>query len=124
MTVVALIAALTFNTVKGQKELNYNINQMELVRKNNGKAWLDPDSMQVMHLELKELNVPSNFSPGTFVLDYAKVDIGGKEFWMPKVARLVSSDKKGNWTSEHFIEYADYRKFNVSTDVKFGPEVQ
>ena len=44
--------ALTFNTAKGQKELKYNVNGIELVRKSNGKAWLDPDSMQVIHLNL------------------------------------------------------------------------
>ncbi len=116
--------ALAFSTIKGQNERTIPIAGKLYSAKTTGKAWLDLDSMQVIRCEIKQLDVPAQWNPGVIAVDYAKVDIAGKEFWMPESIRYWQSEKKGSWNFESFGEYTDYRKFDVSTEIKYGPVIQ
>lgn len=116
--------ALKFSTIKGQNERTIPIAGKLYSAKTIGKAWLDLDSMQVIRCEMKQLDVPAKWNPGIVTVDYAMVVIAGTEFWMPKSIKYLQSDKKGDWNYESYGEYIDYRKFDVSTSIKYGPTVQ
>lgn len=77
--------------------------------------------MQVIRCEIKQLDVPGKWNPGIVTVDYAGVDIAGTEFWMPKSIKYLQTDKEGDWNYESYGEYTDYRKFEVSTSIKYGP---
>jgi hypothetical protein len=117
------VSVVIFSTIKGHKEeISGGISgKVFLCTKISGKAWLDLDSMQVIRIELKLLDAPANI---TFAVDYAKVDIAGKEFWLAKLVKNEISEKGRRWNIDYTAEYSDYRKFDVSTDVKYGPVVQ
>lgn len=116
--------ALTFATIEGQNKLFWINMGKPLVGKDVGKAWLDLDSMQVIRLERRMLNVQAKYNPASFAVDYAKVVIAGQGFWMPKSIEYEISEKKGGPIISFSVEYSDYRKFDVSTEIKYGLEVQ
>jgi hypothetical protein len=115
--------ALTFATIEGQNKFFWINMGKPLAGKDIGKAWLDLDSMQVIRLERRMLNVPAKYNPALFAVDYTKVDIAEKEFWMPKSVKYEISEKKGSLIIDFSAEYADYRKFDVSNEIKYGPEI-
>jgi hypothetical protein len=116
--------ALIFSTVKGQNERTIPIAGKLYSAKTAGKVWLDPDSMQVIRCEMKQLDVPAKWNPGIITVDYAIVHIAGTEFWMPKSIKYLQSAKKGDWNYESYGEYTEYRKFDVSTRIIYEPTVQ
>jgi hypothetical protein len=117
--------ALAFNTIKGQKEIFMIFPQgKKIACRNTGTAWLDFDSMQVIRFKSQALNVPGGWSPMPFAADYGKFDIAGKEFWMPKSVQFSITERHGHWSFESIAEYSDYRKFEVSTKIKYAPDVQ
>jgi hypothetical protein len=118
------VLVLTFVTIEGQNKLFWINLGTPLVGKDVGKAWLDLESMQVIRLEQRMLNVPAKFNPASIAVDYTKVVFAGKEFWMPKSVRYGISEKKGNVIIEYGIEYADYRKFDVSIEIKIDRDAQ
>jgi hypothetical protein len=115
--------ALEFTTIEGQNAVGMMIFKKLWLSKDVGKAWQDPDSMQAIRIERKSLNVPAKINPFIITVDYDRVEIAGKEFWMPKSAHIEVTEKKSGNQEEISVEYADYRKFDVSTDIKYGPMI-
>jgi hypothetical protein len=108
-----------FATKDDQTELRFDFNGKALIQRDTGKAWIDPKSMQVLRLERRFLNVqPKSGEMITAIVDYTKVAIGEKFFWMPKRV-WVEDTHKGKVTGQYLAEYSNYRKFDVSADIKY-----
>jgi hypothetical protein len=115
---------IEFFTKEGQKEIGMDLNGKWFPQKDSGKAWIDPDSMQVARLEYRVANAPSSFSQWSFSVEYASVLIGGQPFWMPKTVRSEisrpPSGKRSDEKARRFVaEYTNYRKFDVSSGVVY-----
>jgi hypothetical protein len=118
------ILELAFRTIEGQNSLGFMINKKNLACKDVGKAWLNLDSMQVIRIERKFLNVPKKMNPILISVDYSKVDLAGREFWMPTSVQTTASEKNGAGVAVFFANYADYHKYDVSTKITYGAVVQ
>jgi hypothetical protein len=106
-------------THKGQPPNQANV----LASKYTGKAWIDPQSMQVVRLERHDLNLPPTVRSVVISTEYAVVTIDGKPFWMPKTMRAenVESLRKSKPPADQLCiaEYSNYRKFDVSIGIKY-----
>jgi hypothetical protein len=110
---------IEFTTKDDQTELRFDFNGKALIQRDTGKAWIDPESMQVLRLERRFLNVqPKSAETITAVVDYTRVAIGEKSFWMPKSVWAEDSHKR-KVTGQYLAEYSNYRKFDVSADIKY-----
>jgi hypothetical protein len=112
---------LEFATKDEQTHLALARNGTRIVTQDAGKAWIDPDSMQVLRLERRYETLTAPKDALRVEIDYARVVIDGKAFQMPKRVRAEQEDPKGNHReSRSFVaEYGNYRKFNVSTGISF-----
>jgi hypothetical protein len=110
---------IEFTTKDDQTALRFDFNGKALIQRDAGKAWIDPESMQVLRLERRFLNVqPKSDEMITAVVDYTPVAIGEKFFWMPR--RVWAEDThKHAVTGQYLAEYSNYRKFDVSADIKY-----
>ncbi len=117
-----LALAIAFETKKDQKVLLYReISGRQWLLKGKGKAWIDPESMNVMRLELQYLDPPLPEGVLTVSVDYAAVEINGKTFWMPRtvVAEQTVPNSKLPVTGQYIARYSNYHYFNVSVKIKY-----
>ncbi|HEY6447259.1 MAG TPA: hypothetical protein VIY53_12430 [Acidobacteriaceae bacterium] len=105
-----------------------------LQESSKGRAFIDPGSMQITHLELTtphHVIAPADaWSPpvtGKRVLavDYAPVELGGGTFWMPatitmQAIRGANSFHRTVWSFE--ATYSNYHKLEVTTRIVPGSE--
>jgi hypothetical protein len=77
--------------------------------------------MQVVRLERSFLNLPRSQPPLTLWIDYARVAVGEKFFWLPKNVRAeqVVRTPKQLEQKLYLAEYTNYRKFDVSVTIKY-----
>jgi hypothetical protein len=125
------LLAVEFATKEGQTAIRQTFthkgqqpNQADvLASRYTGKAWIDPQSMQVVRLERHDLNLPSTVRSLVISTEYALVTIDGKPFWMPKSMRAenVESLRKSKPPADQLCvaEYSNYRKFDVSIGIKY-----
>ncbi|HYL76840.1 MAG TPA: hypothetical protein VEU96_21670 [Bryobacteraceae bacterium] len=112
------VLVVGFSTKKGQTGIGANFNGKGFLVDDSGKAWIDPDSMQVLRLERLVLNGPRPFPLWSTWVDYGQVLIGGRLFWMPKFVRSeVRSGNSGQPEGRFTAEYTNYRKFEVSSGI-------
>ena len=112
---------IEFATKKDQTELLFEFLGRKFVSKDVGKAWLDPETLNVIRLERRYLNLPPLDGVLNVAVDYAKVEINGKTFWMPRTIRVEQSQPgaKTPMSIQYIAEYSDYQKFNVSSQIKY-----
>lgn len=105
-----------------------------LQEETKGRAFIDPASMQITHLELttpRHVIAPGDvWSPpvtGKRILsvDYAPVSLGGGIFWMPasinlQVIRAGNTFHETVWSFE--ATYSNYHKLEVTTRIVPGSE--
>jgi hypothetical protein len=114
------VIVIEFATKEGQDALWFDFGGKALVEKDTGKAWVDPQSMQLLRLERRYLNCPSGYGQLLAQVDYGSVSIAGKAFWMPKSVRAESGKKDSNRVATYLAEYSNYRRFDVSSGIKFN----
>jgi hypothetical protein len=113
---------IKFETKDGQKEILYReIFGSQAVVKSKGKAWIDPNSMNVVRLEFQYLNPPFLEGVLEVSVDYAPVVINGKTFWMPKTvtAEQTVPNPKHSVGGQYIASYSNYHQFNVSVKFKY-----
>ena len=112
---------IEFATKKDQTELLFEFLGRKFVSKDVGKAWLDPETLNVIRLERRYLNLPPLDGVLTVSVDYAKVEINGKAFCLPVTVRAEQSqsDAKAPVSLQFIAEYSDYQKFNVSSHIQY-----
>jgi hypothetical protein len=114
------VLAVKFSTKKGQEGIRQLIMGNSFINKDEGKAWLDLESLQVIRIERRFLNVPAKFSSFTIRADYDKVLIADQAFWMPKLICSESTEKKNNVQRSFIARYSEYQKFDSSVQMKFS----
>ena len=105
---------IEFATLPDETALAFGWEGKRIVTKDRGKGWIDPATMRVLRVERTYSGLPAK-AVLTFTVDYAPVQIGGKEYLMPKTVRAVMDRK-----SEHVVyvaEYSGYKKFEVTSGI-------
>lgn len=112
---------IQFSTKPDQKGLFFEFQGSRFISKDAGKAWIDPESLHVLQLERRYLNLPPVYGVMTIVINYAPVVLNGKTFWMPKTVQVdeVFDKLKDSMSMHYFAEYSDYQKFDVSVRIKY-----
>ena len=124
------LLAVEFATKPGQTEIKQTFFRKQMLyytsdvrsEKDTGKAWIDPESMQVVRLERHYLNLPSTVRSLMVSTEYAKVTIDRKPYWMPKTVRAENVENRNSKppANEFWIaEYSNYRKFAVSAGIRY-----
>lgn len=92
-----------------------------LQEKSEGRVFIDPESMQITHMELTTphhtINPESYYASsvvGEWVLsvDYAPVLLGGQTFWMPATITSRATSGKGTFHATVWSFKATYRNFH------------
>ena len=80
----------------------------------NGKSWVDPNSMQVLRIELSEHIGEEQTDTA---VDYGAVNIDGRVYWL-----LTKLSKKnpgaGTFGGESAAEYSECRRFEVTSQIR------
>jgi hypothetical protein len=96
-----------------------------------GTAWIDLEFMQTVRTELHLLgfarsSVMDDFEAYSVLTDYAKAEIDGKPFWLPKSVKVEGTRNKNGksdgYVARYLAEYANCHRFDVSVEIKFGNE--
>jgi hypothetical protein len=101
-----------------------------LQEKSKGKAFIDPASMQITHLEIDTPRhtisegdaLPSRMIGRRVVtVDYAPVELGGESFWMPSSIRMrVTSSGFHMIVWSYEATYRNYHKLEVTSRILPG----
>jgi hypothetical protein len=85
-----------------------------------GRVWVDPGSFQIVRIEDKAINIPSDFpiSRSDGSIDYDLAEIMGKKYWLPVRAEMYMVEGARKLHTKNVIEFKRYRKFEA--EVKFG----
>jgi len=107
-----------FSTKKGQDNIRAAYGRSGFIQKDSGKAWVDPDSMQIARLDYTISNTPGRYPIWYVSVEYGPAVIGGKTFWMPKNVRSELRRTTAEEPVARFLaEYSNYRKFDVSSGI-------
>jgi hypothetical protein len=105
-----------------------------LQEKSSGRAFIDPASMQITHLELTTprhtiLRGNDYTSPvlgeRVITVDYAPVLLGSETFWRPSTIALSATSGKGTFHENVWsfrASYTNYHKLEVSSRIVPGSE--
>lgn len=113
---------IRFETKEGQREILYReIFGSQSAVSGKGKAWIDPETMNVMRLEFQYLNPPFYEGILEVTVDYAPVEIKEKTFWMPKLvtAEQTVPNTKHSVGGQYIASYTNYHQFNVSIKIQY-----
>jgi len=112
---------IKFATKDGQKDVSFEFLGSRFISRDTGTAWIDPESMRVVRLERRYLNVPPPYGVVTVSIEYSAVVLNGKTFWMPKtvVVEETQNHSRKPVGARYIAEYSDYQKFDVSTRIKY-----
>lgn len=105
-----------------------------LQEKSNGRAFVDPASMQITHLEIttpRHTIIPRNqygspvIGQRVLTVDYAPVLLGGETFWMPSAITMRATSGLGTfhpivWSFQ--ATYRNYHKLEVTSRILPGGE--
>ena len=103
-----------------------------LQEKSSGRAFIDPASLQITHLELttpRHVIIPGNRFTSPIVgrrvltVDYAPVVLGGETFWMPSTIAMRNTSGAGTfhmmvWSYQ--ATYRNYHKLEVTSRILPG----
>jgi hypothetical protein len=111
---------VAYSARNDQQSTGITLNHRFYHSRTTGKIWVEENSMRVLRMTRSYSDLPKQFMIAISV-DYFPTDIGGRPFWMPKIIRTESPDKKPTDPKNRvFIaEYKDYRKFDVKSTITF-----
>jgi hypothetical protein len=75
----------------------------QYTEKTSGKALIDPATMRVVHIETRTSDheiLPSLLGDWDWSIDYARVALNGKTFWLPSTIRSTATPESTNSTAE------------------------
>jgi hypothetical protein len=106
---------LKFETRRGQKRLLYHdLFHHQSYLKGKGKAWIDPESMNVLRLEFHYQDSGGAIGGLDVSVNYAPVTILDKTFWMPQLVTANQSIPGRAASVRYNATYSNYHHFNVS----------
>ena len=103
------------------RTINYN-NERTVVTAYRGRCWIDPESLQIVRLEDKAINIPPDFpiTRSDGATDYDLADIGGRKYWLPVRAEVLLVEGGAKLHTRNVIEFKKYRKFEA--EVRIVPD--
>jgi hypothetical protein len=103
------------------RTINYN-NERTIVTAYRGRCWIDPESLQIVRLEDKAINIPPDFpiTRSDGATDYDLADIGGRKYWLPVRAEVLLVEGGAKLHTRNVIEFKRYRKFEA--EVRIVPD--
>jgi hypothetical protein len=106
---------LKFETRRAQKRLLYHdLFNRQAYLKGKGKAWIDPDTMNVLRFEFHYQNSQSAVGGLDVTVEYAPVTIQDKIFWMPQLVTANQEVPNSRSSVRYVAAYSNYHHFNVS----------
>jgi hypothetical protein len=86
-----------------------------------GRAFIDPASMQIVRLEQQRPHHNEGSGPAvawSWSIDYARVTMDGKHFWLPKTISSKASSLDGGRLKWSFLAtYANYHLMTVTSTI-------
>jgi VWFA-related protein len=86
-----------------------------------GRAFIDPSSMQIVRLEQQRPNHVEGSAPPvtwSWSVDYARVTMDGKHFWLPKtISSKASSLDGGRFKWSFLATYGNYHLMTVTSTI-------
>ena len=86
-----------------------------------GRAFIDPSSMQIVRLEQQRPRHVEGSRPPvawSWYIDYARVMMGGKHFWLPKtISSKASSLDGGRFNWSFLATYGNYHLMTVTSTI-------
>ena len=86
-----------------------------------GRAFIDPSSMQIVRLEQQRPRHVEDSRPPvawSWYIDYARVMMDGKHFWLPKtISSKASSLDGGRFRWSFLATYGNYHLMTVTSTI-------
>jgi hypothetical protein len=85
----------------------------------SGRAFIDSRTMQIVRIECRTPNHPMPGSTGlwTWSIDYGKVILDGKVFWLPKKINTEAASYSSPLVWSFDATYRDYHELNVTSRI-------
>ncbi|HKO19261.1 MAG TPA: hypothetical protein VJU82_10285 [Acidobacteriaceae bacterium] len=103
-----------------------------LQENSTGRAFIDPASMQIKHLEITtprhvidrgDYDTPDLVGKRVLTVDYSPVTLGGQTFWMPSAINMRVTSGTFHMTVWSFqAKYRNYHKLEVTSRIVPGSE--
>jgi len=86
----------------------------------HGEVFVDEETHMVLRLT-QTAEIPSTFpiSANDSWVEYDYADVGGKAFLLP--VHAYSKTRSGRFVAENNIDFRDYRKFQIESNITFEP---
>jgi hypothetical protein len=86
-----------------------------------GSFWADPDTRDILRIEVQAEDIPPtvNLASATDRIDYALVDLGGREALLPSRADMEMSDVIGN-VSRNISVFTSCRQYTAASSISFS----
>ncbi len=114
---VALV--IEYATREGQKNLNFDFYGKAYPEKDEGKVWIDKQSLAVLRIERRYLNVPKGETPIVATVDYGEVRIEGRPYWMPVTVKARQARGRRGEQAQYVAEYRNYRRFQANSSIVY-----
>jgi len=97
------------------------VNGSEAVVAYHGSFWADPDTLDVLRLEVVAEDIPPTLGlqSATDVMDYARAQIGASDFLLPAASELSMTDLSGN-ESRNRTRFASCRQYTGESVLSFA----
>jgi hypothetical protein len=84
-----------------------------------GYIYAIPDSGVILRLTVENVDIPrtSDLSEGRHLFEYARVNLGGGDYWLPSTA--IHYLRNGGYFWESRITFSNYHKFGADTSISF-----
>ena len=91
-----------------------------------GSVWIDKATYRVLRLEMAARGLEKDFSLDTAEssIDYGFVSIAGQEALLPVDADGLSCTRNSTDCTRERTQYTNYRKFDASSNIRFGDSKQ
>jgi len=86
----------------------------------HGEVFVDQETHMVLRLT-QQAEIPDNFpiSANEAWVEYEYADVGGKLYLLP--VHAFSKTRSGRFVAENNIDFRDYRKFQIESNITFEP---
>ena len=106
-----------FATKEGQQKLRSMLQGKPMLSHDTGAAWIDLETFQVLRLQRRSLNLPSDLSRSLATIDYGPVTIDETTFWIPLKVDAEVTEKNSPSSVSYVAEYTDCKKFTTNIKI-------
>jgi hypothetical protein len=111
-----------FQVERSRSHWHVQVASQSMLPAYKGSVWIEPETGQVMRLEMAARALPEQFPVDTVesAVDYDRVLIGGKKFLLPVHAETLACERGSSNCSREAIDFRNYHKFESSSDITFA----